>query len=118
MYLVINTLMSTIAIECDRLDRIYHPLETVKGNVIINATNPFSFSNIILRVSGIVKLQLSAKSVGLFAAYVNSTDPVDLISIEEPICHASKVKIGINKFPFEFKLQATDEFKVRLHRIY
>ncbi|CAK4090861.1 unnamed protein product [Aphanomyces euteiches] len=100
--------MSTLEIKVNRVDRIYRPHEIVQGHVIIHATSAFSHSGISMRVEGCAKMQLSAKSVGLFEAFYNTVSPLDLVYFHIPVTGPGKVPVGISKFPFEFELDAID----------
>ncbi|EQC29143.1 hypothetical protein SDRG_13016 [Saprolegnia diclina VS20] len=96
--------MSTIDIKLARVDRVYRPHELVQGHVIIHATNAFAHQGISMRVEGSAKLQLSAKSVGLFEAFYNTVAPLELVYFHIPIIGPGKVPVGITKVPFEFEL--------------
>lgn len=100
--------MSKIEIELDRYDRIYSPEDVVTGNVLVNATNPWTHQGIAMKVEGSAKLQLSAKSVGIFEAFYNSVKPLDLVHLHIPVTSSGKVAVGETRFPFEFKLLGID----------
>ncbi|ETV99877.1 hypothetical protein H310_07912 [Aphanomyces invadans] len=100
--------MSTLDIKLSRVDRVFRPHEIVQGHVIVHATNAFSHSGISMRVEGSAKLQLSAKSVGLFDAFYNTVSPLELVYFHIPVVGPGKVPVGISKFPFEFELHAVD----------
>jgi hypothetical protein len=61
-----------------------------------------------MKVEGQARLQLSAKSAGLFEAFYNSVQPLDIVQFHIPIASAGKIPLGITKFPFEFQLQGID----------
>ena len=92
----------------DRLDRVFHPNEIITGNILMHAHNPFPYTTLSMKIEGSVKLQLSAKSVGLFEAYYNSIAPVELVHYQIPIKENERATVGTNTFPFSFKLQGID----------
>ncbi|OQR93397.1 hypothetical protein ACHHYP_02586 [Achlya hypogyna] len=100
--------MSTLDIKLDRVDRVYRPHETVRGHVLVHATSAFAHQGISMRVEGSAKLQLSAKSVGLFEAFYNTVAPLELVYFHIPITGPGKVPVGVSKIPFEFELLSAD----------
>ncbi|XP_017539305.1 vacuolar protein sorting-associated protein 26C isoform X2 [Pygocentrus nattereri] len=57
-------------------------------------------------MEGLVNLQLSSKSVGVFEAFYNSVKPIQLISSNIEVAKPGKVPGGKTEIPFEFPLQA------------
>ncbi|KAG7516005.1 hypothetical protein JOB18_020168 [Solea senegalensis] len=57
-------------------------------------------------MEGLVNLQLSSKSVGVFEAFYNSVKPIQLISNNIEVAKAGKIPGGKTEIPFEFPLQA------------
>ncbi|MEQ2229911.1 Vacuolar protein sorting-associated protein 26C [Ilyodon furcidens] len=55
-------------------------------------------------MEGIVNLQLSSKSVGVFEAFYNSVKPIQLISNNIEVAKAGKIPGGKTEIPFEFPL--------------
>jgi hypothetical protein len=55
--------------------------EVVKGTVVLESKGGFSHNGITMVMEGVVTLQLSAKSVGLFEAFYNSLKPVPLAGL-------------------------------------
>jgi len=60
----------TLNINLDRVDRTYKPGDKVTGNINIHSTSSFAHSGIAIEMTGVVGLQYSAKSVGLFEAFL------------------------------------------------
>ncbi|XP_053502097.1 vacuolar protein sorting-associated protein 26C isoform X2 [Ictalurus furcatus] len=56
-------------------------------------------------MEGLVNLQLSSKSVGVFEAFYNSVKPISLISSNIEVAKPGKVPGGKTEIPFEFPLQ-------------
>ena len=63
-----------------KVDKVYRPGDTVSGVVLVMSKGPLSHNGITLTVDGMVNLQLSAKSVGLFEAFYNSIKVTSLLS--------------------------------------
>ncbi|XP_061104852.1 vacuolar protein sorting-associated protein 26C isoform X2 [Conger conger] len=55
-------------------------------------------------MEGIVNLQLSSKSVGVFEAFYNSVKPIQLITSNIEVVKPGKVPGGKTEIPFEFPL--------------
>lgn len=62
---------STVDVKLNRTDRMYHPGETVSGSLLVNAKDGWTHTGMQLGVLGQAKLQLSARSVGLFESMSN-----------------------------------------------
>lgn len=100
---------STLDIKLNRIDRIFRPNEIIQGQVIISSPKGFAHQGISMKVEGSARLQLSAKSTGLFEAFYNAVKPLDLVYFHIPIAGSGKVPLGITKFPFEFELEGIDK---------
>lgn len=96
--------MSTLDIKLKRVDRIHRPGEKVAGTVVIRTSGSMSHQGITLNASGVAKLQLSARSVGLVEAVYNSVKPYDLLATEIEIVPSGKIPDGVTEIPFEFAL--------------
>ena len=98
--------MSSIDIRLDKPDRVYYPGEKVTGAVVITTeSSSMSFNSIRMDVKGEIRLQLSARSVGLFEAFYSSIKPMVLLDYELDISGGGgKVQSGETEFPFEFDL--------------
>ena len=59
---------------------LYFCQEKVLGVVIVQSKTDLAHNGISLVMDGIVNLQLSAKSVGVFEAFYNSIKPITLVS--------------------------------------
>lgn len=61
-----------------------------------------------MKVEGSARLQVSAKSAGLFDAFYSAVAPLELVYLHIPVAPAGKVPFGITKIPFEFELLGND----------
>jgi len=95
----------SVDINLDRVDRIYRPSDKVKGTLVIKTDGGFSHSGISLHMTGVVDLQLSAKSVGLFDAFYNSLKPINICDVKLTIEKTGNLVNGVNEFPFEVDLK-------------
>ncbi|CAB4004168.1 Down syndrome critical region 3 [Paramuricea clavata] len=73
--------MATVEIKVKRANKIYHAEEKVLGVVIVQSKTDLAHNGISLVMDGIVNLQLSAKSVGVFEAFYNSIKPITLTEL-------------------------------------
>ena len=58
-----------------------------------------------MTVEGSVRLQLSARSIGLFEAFSSALKPIPLLRVDIDVSGASKLPAGSTSFPFEFFLK-------------
>ena len=96
--------MTTMEIRLERVDRIYRTGEKVRGVVVISRSGSMSHSGITMKVEGVIKLQLSARSVGLFEAFYSSIKPMVLLDYEIDVASPGRVPDGVTEFPFEFDM--------------
>ncbi|XP_014824291.1 PREDICTED: Down syndrome critical region protein 3 [Poecilia mexicana] len=94
----------TLDIKLKRANKVYHEGETVAGVVTLCCKEPLQHNGIALSMDGIVNLQLSSKSVGVFEAFYNSVKPIPLISSSIEVAKAGKIPGGKTEIPFEFPL--------------
>ena len=102
--------MSSVDIKVARTDRIYRQGDTVSGVVVVDTHHKqMGHNGIHMKVSGSTKLQLSARSVGLFEAFYSSIKPMELLGCELEIApEGEHVYAGQTEFPFEFELLPFD----------
>lgn len=96
----------SLDVRLKRADRVYRPGEAVSGFIVVSSKDgPISHQGITLFAEGIVTLNSSSKSVGVFDAFVSSLKPVILLSLQLPIVAApGKLPQGRTEIPFEFPL--------------
>lgn len=80
----------------------------MQGQVIISSPKGFAHQGIAMKVEGSARLQVSAKSAGLFDAFYSAVAPMELVYLHIPVASPGKVPFGITKFPFEFELLGND----------
>lgn len=76
--------------------------------MIISSPKGFAHQGLAMKVEGSARLQVSAKSAGLFDAFYNTVPPMELVCLHIPVASPGKVPFGITKFPFEFELLGSD----------
>ncbi|XP_036071037.1 vacuolar protein sorting-associated protein 26C isoform X2 [Oryzias melastigma] len=94
----------SLDIKLKRANKVYHEGETVAGVVMLSCKEAMQHHGISLSMEGIVNLQLSSKSVGVFEAFYNSVKPIQLINSNIEVAKAGKVPGGKTEIPFEFPL--------------
>lgn len=97
--------MATLDIKFKRPSKIYKEGDTVKGSVSVTTKDAINHNGITLTMEGMVNLQLSAKSVGMFEAFYNSLKPIQLVSYSVEIAKAGKIPSGTTDISFEFPLK-------------
>lgn len=105
-----------LEVKLDRVDRTYIPGETVTGSVVVQSQGSMKHQGIKMVVEGVVTLQLSARSIGLFEAFYSSLKPVQLLSYEIDVTPSGKCPSGITEYPFQFSLNPLPEQE--LHETY
>ncbi|XP_072515725.1 vacuolar protein sorting-associated protein 26C isoform X2 [Salminus brasiliensis] len=88
-----------------RANKVYHEGEVLAGVVVITSKEAVQHQGISLTMEGLVNLQLSSKSVGVFEAFYNSVKPIQLINSNIEVAKPGKVPGGKTEIPFEFPLQ-------------
>ena len=94
-----------VDIKLQKVDRVYREGDVVKGFIRIETIDRIIHTGVSLSVTGQVRLQLSAKSVGLFEAFYSSVKPIDLISFQKQLRGPDKVAPGVSQIPFEFPVR-------------
>ncbi|XP_049597925.1 vacuolar protein sorting-associated protein 26C [Syngnathus scovelli] len=96
----------TLDIRLKRANKVYHESEPVAGVIVLACKEAMQHHGISLSMEGLVNLQLSSKSVGVFEAFYNSVKPIPLISCSIEVAKAGKIPGGKTEIPFEFPLKA------------
>uniref|UniRef100_A0A8D3CWN5 Vacuolar protein sorting-associated protein 26C n=1 Tax=Scophthalmus maximus TaxID=52904 RepID=A0A8D3CWN5_SCOMX len=94
----------TLDIRLKRANKVYREGEAVAGVIVLACKEPLQHHGISLSMEGVVNLQLSSKSVGVFEAFYNSVKPIQLISSNIEVAKAGKIPGGKTEIPFEFPL--------------
>uniref|UniRef100_A0A4W3H7S5 Vacuolar protein sorting-associated protein 26C n=1 Tax=Callorhinchus milii TaxID=7868 RepID=A0A4W3H7S5_CALMI len=97
-------MVTALDLRLKRANKVYREGETLSGVVIISSKETVPHQGITLTMEGVVNLQLSAKSVGVFEAFYNSVKPISLISSNIEVAKAGKLPNGRTEIPFEFPL--------------
>ena len=98
----------SVDIKLSRMDRVYHPGQTLKGVATIHGRGTaLQHEGIGLTAEGSASLQLSAKSVGLFEAFYSSIKPVQLLFHQRDLQPAGKLPGDGVDFEFEIPLEPT-----------
>jgi hypothetical protein len=97
-----------VDIKLNKVDRVYSEGELVKGFIRVDSPEKLVHAGVSLQVVGQVRLQLSAKSVGLFEAFYSSVKPIDLMAVEKALRGPEKVAAGVSQIPFEFPIEALE----------
>ena len=84
------------------------PQEKLSGVVVVQSKSDMSHAGITLVVEGMVNMQLSSKSVGVFEAFYNSIKPVQLLFYAIDIAGPGKLPSGTTELPFEVSLRAKE----------
>ena len=74
--------------------------DIVKGVIVVQSRGELPHNGISLSMEGVVNLQLSAKSVGVFEAFYNSLKPIQLVNYSLEIAKPGKLYHSM----FHFKL--------------
>lgn len=94
----------SLDIRLKKASKCYSPKQSVKGTLVVDTKTDLSHSGLFITLEGIVNMQLSAKSVGIFEAFYNSVKPIQLIHVALEVQKAGKFSGGVTDIPFEFPL--------------
>uniref|UniRef100_G3WJN2 VPS26 endosomal protein sorting factor C n=1 Tax=Sarcophilus harrisii TaxID=9305 RepID=G3WJN2_SARHA len=107
---------TVLDIKIKRANKVYYAGEVLSGVVVISSKDPVQHQGILLTMEGLVNLQLSAKSVGMFEAFCNSVKYTlrcdlrrsllakDLTKICEFIIHSTPQKGKSTPSPVDFTI--------------
>ncbi|XP_067253355.1 vacuolar protein sorting-associated protein 26C isoform X2 [Chanodichthys erythropterus] len=96
----------SLDIRLKRANKVYHEGERLTGVLVISSRDALQHQGVSLSLDGLVNLQLSSKSVGVFEAFYNSVKPIQLVSSNMEVVKPGKFPAGRTEIPFEFPLQA------------
>lgn len=96
----------SLEIRLKRPDKVYYEGEVISGVVVVTSMGDIAHQGIKLSLEGIVNLQLSAKSVGMFEAFYNSIKPIQLMSYSADVARPGRLPGGRTELPFEIPLKA------------
>lgn len=108
--------MASLEIKFKRPSKIYKDGDTVKGSVSVTSKDVLTHNGLTLTMEGVVNLQLSAKSVGMFEAFYNSLKPIQIIQYSVDLAKPGKIPSGTTDIPFELPLKPKSGKK--LHETY
>ncbi|XP_076457678.1 vacuolar protein sorting-associated protein 26C-like [Babylonia areolata] len=97
--------MASIDIRLKKVNKVYKEGEVVAGVVVVNSKGECQHQGITLTVDGVVNLQLSAKSVGVFEAFYNSIRPIQLLQYPLEVAKPGRLPSGKTEIPFEVPLK-------------
>ena len=99
-------MVMSLEIRFKRPSKIYKEGDTVRGCVAVSTKDPLSHNGLTVTMEGIVNLQLSAKSVGMFEAFYNSLKPIQMIQYTIELAKPGKIPSGTTEIPFELPLRS------------
>ncbi|XP_014224137.1 Down syndrome critical region protein 3 homolog [Trichogramma pretiosum] len=92
-------------IKLKRASKIYREGENVSGFILLQTNSDVKHDGIYLTMEGLVNLQLSSKTVGIFEALTNSVKPIQLVQYTVEVAPAGKIPSGKTEIPFELPLK-------------
>ncbi len=95
----------SLDIKLKKASKVYKDGDLVKGVVEVTSKGDLSHNGVTLTMEGVVTLQLSAKSVGVFEAFYNSLKPIQLINYSIDLVKPGKFPHGTTEVPFELPLK-------------
>ena len=99
---------TSIDIVLDRSDFTFRPNENVSGVVRVQSRDGLKHQGITLRALGEVKLQLSARTIGLFEAFYSSMKAIQIVNVEILLASSGRLGRGDTEYPFEFKMRPVE----------
>ncbi len=96
----------SLDIKLKKASKVYKDGDVVKGVLEVTSKGDLSHNGVTLTMEGVVTLQLSAKSVGVFEAFYNSLKPIQLVSYSIDLVKPGKFPHGTTEVPFELPLKA------------
>lgn len=97
--------MASLDIKLKKPSKVYKEGEVIRGTIVVNSKGDLNHNGVTLSMEGLVTLQLSAKSVGMFEAFYNSLKPIQLVNYHLDIAKPGKFPNGVTEIPFELPLR-------------
>ncbi|XP_017053450.1 vacuolar protein sorting-associated protein 26C [Drosophila ficusphila] len=99
-------------IKLKRENKVYYENDMLLGCVQFQCSQETKHEGIMLYLEGIVNLQLSTKTVGLFDAFYNSVKPINLLQNSLELSAPGKLSAGRSEFHFELPLVCKKEPRI------
>ncbi|XP_001985284.2 vacuolar protein sorting-associated protein 26C [Drosophila grimshawi] len=96
-------------IKLKRENKVYYENDMLVGCVQFHCPSETKHDGILLTLEGVVNLQLSSKTVGLFDAFYNSVKPINLLQNSLELSSPGKLSAGNSEFHFELPLVCKKE---------
>ncbi|XP_071959166.1 vacuolar protein sorting-associated protein 26C-like [Antedon mediterranea] len=97
--------MAALDVRLKKVNKVYHEGEVLAGVVVVDSKGELQHQGINLLIEGLVTLQLSSKSVGLFEAFYSSLKPITLLNYSLVVAKPGKLPSGRTEIPFEVPLK-------------
>ncbi|XP_005100134.1 vacuolar protein sorting-associated protein 26C [Aplysia californica] len=97
--------MALIDIRLKKVNKIFKEGDVIAGVVVVQSKGDLQHQGITLTMEGMVNLQLSAKSVGLFEAFYNSLKPIQVLMYTLEVAKPGRLPSGKTEIPFEVPLK-------------
>lgn len=94
---------SSIEVKLNRLDRVYRPMETVEGTMIMNAYKGWGHSGVNMLIIGVVHCNNMGK--GIINEKDPTSKPIVLMKQELQLCPSGKFNDGVTEVPFKFQVK-------------
>ena len=101
--------MASLDVKLKKASKVYKEGDVVKETVVVNSKGELNHNGVTLTMEGMVTLQLSAKSVGVFEAFYNFLKPIQLVNYSIDIAKPGKFPNGTTEIPFAI----TSESQIR-----
>ncbi|XP_030387319.1 vacuolar protein sorting-associated protein 26C [Scaptodrosophila lebanonensis] len=99
-------------IKLKRENKVYYENDMLMGCVQFQCPAEAKHEGLVLYLEGIVNLQLSSKTVGLFDTFYNSVKPITLLQSSLELSAPGKLAAGRSEFHFELPLVCKSEPRV------
>lgn len=94
---------SSIEIKLNRLDRVYRPMETVEGRMVMNAYKGWGHSGVNMLITGVVHCNNMGR--GITNEKDPTSKPIVLMKQEQQLCPSGKFNDGVTEVPFQFQVK-------------
>jgi len=97
--------MAALDIRLKKINKTFKDGDLVAGVVVVQSKGDLQHQGITLTMEGMVNLQLSAKSVGVFEAFYNSIKPIQVLHYTLEVAKSGRLPSGKTEIPFEVPLK-------------
>ncbi|XP_058722532.1 uncharacterized protein LOC131594428 [Vicia villosa] len=101
----------SVHLKLSHSNRIYHPSELLKGNIIVETQSSISHYGIRITIKGSVNLQVRGGSAGVVESFYGVIKPIPILKRTVEIKPSGKIGSGTTEIPFSLNLRQEENLE-------